>query len=108
MAFLTVFGKIIEYKDAEEARKILREHAVNYIAGLNFESSSDNEFEPKFGYECEVHKIKTKVDENGLKTIQIDLSGEFDIQNHHNFEENSDYIYQVEFGKWMVEGTFFK
>ena len=104
MAFLKVFGKIIEYKDAEEARKIVREHALKFM--LNWKVFVDKSTfvmpETKFGYEMEVHKVH--VDETEKK-IKIDLTGEYDIFNHVSIKD-SNFTYQYEYGKWMIEGKF--
>ncbi len=102
MAFLKIFGKIIEYKDAEEARKIVREHALNFM--LNWQVYVDKKTfvmpEIKFGYEMEVHKVF--VDEIEKK-VKLDLTGEFDIFNH-SLIKDSIFTYQYEYGKWMIEG----
>lgn len=106
MAFLKVFGKIIEYKDAEEAMKILREHALNFILNWKIDPGNLEDTEvttqTKFGYEFEVFKVFVD-DEN--KNVQLDLSGEIDIRNHAEVE--SKFAYQNEYAKYMVEGKFF-
>lgn len=101
MGFLKVFGKPIEYKDAEEARKIVRDHALNFM--LNWQINVDKKTfvipETKFGYEMEVHKVF--IDEK-QKKVKIDLTGEYDIFNHSS--TNSEFTFQFEYGKWMIEG----
>lgn len=103
MAFLKVFGKIIEYKDAEEARKIIREHALNFM--LNWVVFVDKSTfvmpETKFGYEMEVQKVFVDDKE---KKVKIDLTGEYDIFNHSSIIKDSNFTYQYEYGKWMIEG----
>ncbi len=105
MGFLKIFGKPIEYKDAEEARQIVKEHALNHA--LTWKITTDKT-EPltdiKFGYELEIHKVY--VDEKERK-IKMDLSGEYSIYRHNQLT-NNDFTYQFEYGKWMIEGKYFK
>ena len=120
MGFLKVYGKVLKYKNAEKERKIVREHALEYICtwsletskvidGLTIEAidpddkvdlSKFEKQEPLFGYECEIHKVTI---DDKHKTVKIDLSGEYDIYNHTKIKD-SKYTYQPEYGKWMIEG----
>lgn len=106
MAFLKILGKTLSYKNSEKERQKLREQALNYM--LNWQICYDKEqqdvksntVETKFGYEMEVQKIR--IDDDN-KTVMIDLSGDLDIEAHSKIKE-SNFSYQVEYGKWMVEG----
>jgi hypothetical protein len=107
MGFLTNFGDTIQYSKSEKERTIIKEHAKNFILtwGIEkFDMDNDEEFveeffEPMFGYEIEVHKVNLDDKE---KKVQIDLSGETVIKKHS--ESNSEFQYQLEYGRWMLEG----
>lgn len=100
MGFLKIYGKPIEYKDAEEARIIVKEHALNHaLSWVISDEKTDVPPETKFGYEIEIHKVY--VDEKERK-VKIDLSGEYDIYKQNQLS-NSKFTYQYEYGKWMIE-----
>lgn len=106
MGFLINYGSTIAYVLSEKERKIVKDHAKKYVLTWNIksENTDSGEFleeysEPMFGYEAEVHKIF--LDDN-LKKVQIDLSGELDIEEHEHHISN--FTYQLEYGRWMVEG----
>lgn len=102
MGFLKDLGKIIEYKDAEEARKQVRDKAIEYILSwdLNYPCNEQTKYITKFGYEVEAHKIY-KDDKN--KSVLLDTSGIMNVFNHSKNEDESEFVYQPEFAKFMIE-----
>ena len=102
MGFLKIDGIPIEYKNTKEAREIIREQAIDFVSRWDLSSPCDdtNKYTTKFGYEMEVHKIKKDDKEN---LVKIDLSGTFDIILHSQNRKDSEFVFQIEYGKWMVE-----
>jgi hypothetical protein len=111
MGFLTNFGNTISYNDSEKEREIIKNHAKNYVllwdvnGKLEMKKHDDNfkeeYFHPMFGYECEVHNIFLNHKE---KKVQINLNGEVISMKHEIEPKKSNFTYQLEYGRWMVEG----
>lgn len=112
MGFLTNYGDTIEYSKSEEARKIIKNHAKNFVLtwGINKYTDSDENidgsntdveyFNPMFGYELEVHKT---IFDHEKKKIHIDLSGQSFVYRQES-NKLPEFIYQLEYGRWMIEG----
>jgi len=78
MAFLKILGKIIEYKDAEEATKIIRNHAINYILNWkHLEEKLKNNLEENQTLEIKLEKKeedKKEKEKEEVKELEIVLS----------------------------------
>lgn len=101
MGFLKTFGRPLEFNESDKAIKVVKDNGVEKPKRWKIDDNFDR-FNKKFGYEFEFHKIYL---DDEAKKVKIDLSGEKDVEDHEHVED-SNFEYQVEFGKWMVESTF--
>lgn len=86
MAFLKILGKIIEYKDAKEATKIIKDHAILYV--LNWKILVDL-LKHKIQENSEDEVIE--IDKKFLNQIQID-----EINDLEYFKkDNNDKVEEV-------------
>jgi len=101
MAFLKINGKALSWEESKKYHKYIKDQAIKQIIKW-MNSIEKGCMGPKFGYEFEFHKIHI---DDEKKVCQINLSAQedifHDISVHH--DENPDYIFQPEFGKWMIE-----
>jgi len=105
MAFLKNLGKTIVYEKSAKERLIIKRHAKEFVLNWKIRNRSNIDQkelkEPLFGYEVEVQYVSFD-DKN--KKIKIDLEGEVKIKQHENEEtKNSNFSYQLEYGRWMIE-----
>ena len=102
MGFLKTFGKPLSFEESKKVMKIVRDDGISKTKLWDI-SSTEITNSHKFGFEFEFHKIYFDDKE---KKIKIDLTGELDLIAHESVE--SDFTYQVEYGKWMIESKLIK
>lgn len=100
MGFLKIFGRVLDFEESNPYIKIIKDSGVDKTKLWNIfdDVKSTNR---KFGFEFEFHKVLFDHDKNSVK---IDLDAYKEVDKHQNVL--SDYIYQPEYGKWMIEGKF--
>ena len=98
MAFLSIFGRVLEYDESKPFFKIIKDNFIEVV--INALKSEKSCRYPLFGFEFEFQKI-TIDDEK--KHIYLDITAQDDILKSSKYNLHSEFQISHEYGGWMIE-----
>ena len=98
MAFLSIFGRVLEYDESKPFFKIIKDKFIEVV--INALKSEKSCRYPLFGFEFEFQKI-TINDEK--KHVYLDITAQDDILKSSKYNLHSEFQISHEYGGWMIE-----
>ena len=98
MAFLSIFGRVLEYDESKPFFKIIKDNFIEVV--INALKSEKSCRYPLFGFEFEFQKI-TIDDEK--KHVYLDITAQDDILKSSKYNLHSEFQISHEYGGWMIE-----
>ncbi len=98
MAFLSIFGRVLEYDESKPFFKIIKDNFIEVV--INALKSEKSCRYPLFGFEFEFQKI-TINDEK--KHVYLDITAQDDILKSSKYNLHSEFQISHEYGGWMIE-----
>ena len=98
MAFLSIFGRVLEYDESKPFFKIIKDKFIEVV--INALKSEKSCRYPLFGFEFEFQKI-TIDDEK--KHVYLDITAQDDILKSSKYNLHSEFQISHEYGGWMIE-----
>lgn len=98
MAFLSIFGRVLEYDESKPFFKIIKDNFIEVV--INALKSEKSCRYPLFGFEFEFQKITI---DNEKKHVYLDITAQDDILKSSKYNLHSEFQISHEYGGWMIE-----
>ena len=98
MAFLSIFGRVLEYDESKPFFKIIKDNFIEVV--INALKSEKCCRYPLFGFEFEFQKI---IIDDDKKHVYIDITAQDDILKSSKYNLHSEFQISHEYGGWMIE-----
>lgn len=98
MAFLSIFGRVLEYDESKPFFKIIKDNFIEVV--INALKSEKSCRYPLFGFEFEFQKI---IIDDDKKHVYIDITAQDDILKSSKYNLHSEFQISHEYGGWMIE-----
>ena len=98
MAFLSIFGRVLEYDESKPFFKIIKDNFIEVV--INALKSEKSCRDPLFGFEFEFQKI---IIDDDKKHVYIDITAQDDILKSSKYNLHSEFQISHEYGGWMIE-----
>ena len=98
MAFLIIFGRVLEYDESKPFFKIIKDKFIEVV--INALKSEKSCRYPLFGFEFEFQKITI---DNEKKHVYLDITAQDDILKSSKYNLHSEFQISHEYGGWMIE-----
>ena len=98
MAFLSIFGRVLEYDESKPFFKIIKDNFIEVV--INALKAEKSCRYPLFGFEFEFQKITI---DNEKKHVYLDITAQDDILKSSKYNLHSEFQISHEYGGWMIE-----